>query len=98
MATGPSPSKRTHERVPFRLLQTPCCSALLCWVNPRFPSYCPECGTFIFPRIKGCVLQTDDRAMLSLSPTIGENLKGYVFNGEETEDTDTNPNPNSNPS
>lgn len=35
----------THnERVNFRLIQMPCCSHLLCWVNPRLPNYCPECG------------------------------------------------------
>jgi hypothetical protein len=23
----------------------PCCHILICWVNPRRPNYCPECGT-----------------------------------------------------
>lgn len=52
------------ERIVFRLVQTPCCEALLCWVNPRLPNYCPECGKFVFPTIKGCVLATDDEAFL----------------------------------
>lgn len=52
------------ERVHFKLLQTPCCTALLCWVNPRLPNYCPECGKFIFPEIKGCVNSQDDDATL----------------------------------
>lgn len=55
---------KTGERVHFRLLQTPCCNALLCWVNPRFPSHCPECGKFIYPAIKGGVLISDDNASL----------------------------------
>jgi hypothetical protein len=57
----------TTERVPFRLLQTPCCSTLLCWVNPRFPSHCPECGKGIYPEIKGCVLQSDENATLKVN-------------------------------
>lgn len=35
---------RTRERVKFRLIHTPCCGTLLCWVNPRLPTFCPECG------------------------------------------------------
>jgi len=54
------------ERVPFRLLQTPCCGTLLCWVNPRLPAYCPECGKFIYPEIKNGVLQRDDDAILKI--------------------------------
>lgn len=34
----------TKERIVFRLFQMPCCGHMLCWVNPRLPSYCPECG------------------------------------------------------
>lgn len=52
------------ERVHFRLIQMPCCGHLLCWVNPRFPSYCPECGKGIYPEVKGSVLLTDDSAIL----------------------------------
>jgi hypothetical protein len=37
----------TTEKVPFRLLQMPCCKTLICWVNPRLPSHCPECGGFV---------------------------------------------------
>lgn len=54
----------SNERVHFKLLQNPCCSALLCWVNPRLPNYCPECGEFIFPAIKSCVTSSDDNANL----------------------------------
>jgi hypothetical protein len=32
------------ERIVFRLFQMPCCGQLLCWVNPRLPNFCPECG------------------------------------------------------
>jgi hypothetical protein len=36
----------------FRLIQTPCCEQLLCWVNPRLPNHCPECGKFIYADLK----------------------------------------------
>lgn len=54
----------TTERVPFRLLRTPCCGHLLCWINPRLPSFCPECGKGIYPQIKSCVIDRDDTAFL----------------------------------
>jgi hypothetical protein len=41
-----------NEPVKFRLLRMPCCGQQLCWVNPRLPNYCPECGRRIFPQIK----------------------------------------------
>lgn len=54
----------TKERVQFRLIQTPCCKTLLCWINPRFPSYCPECGKSIYPEVRGNVLVSDDTAWI----------------------------------
>jgi hypothetical protein len=33
-----------NERVKFRVFQMPCCGQMLCWVNPRYPNFCPECG------------------------------------------------------
>lgn len=45
--------KPSNQQVPFRLIQMPCCSILICWVNSRRPNYCPECGTRIiryFPK------------------------------------------------
>jgi hypothetical protein len=42
----------TNDMIQFRLLQMPCCHMLLCWVNPRLPNYCPECGTHIFLKLK----------------------------------------------
>jgi len=54
-----------HERVQFRVIKTPCCSHLLCWVNPRFPTYCPMCGVRIYPEVKREVLTFDDEAVLS---------------------------------
>jgi hypothetical protein len=52
------------ERVTFRLVRMPCCSQLLCWVNPRYPNYCPECGKYVFDQIKSCVLISDSEATL----------------------------------
>ena len=57
-------SKGSTERVPFRLIQTPCCGQLLCWVNPRLPNCCPECGTRIYPQVRSCVLVHDEQATL----------------------------------
>lgn len=56
----------TNERVLFRLMQMPCCNHLLCWVNPRLPSYCPECGTFIYIKLRdgSQTLITDENAWL----------------------------------
>ena len=41
-------TKPSNQRVQFRLLQMPCCNILICWVNPRRPMYCVECGTKVF--------------------------------------------------
>ncbi len=61
---------RTTEVVPFRLLRMPCCGTLLCWVNPRLPSHCTECGKMIYPEIKSCVLHRDDGATLKVSAAL----------------------------
>jgi hypothetical protein len=52
------------ERVHFRVIVMPCCQHMLCWVNPRLPSHCPECGTLVYPTVRGCVSFSDERAML----------------------------------
>lgn len=54
----------TTERIPFRLLQMPCCGTLICHVNHRWPTYCSECGTRVLETIKGCVLVNDQNATL----------------------------------
>ena len=54
----------SRQRVHFRLIECPECHVLLCCVNPRFYNYCPECGKFIYPAIKGCVLTEDKTAEL----------------------------------
>jgi hypothetical protein len=46
--TGRIPQPPHNEMVPFRLICMPCCHVLICWVNPRRPNYCPECGDRIF--------------------------------------------------
>jgi hypothetical protein len=42
----------TRERVWFRLIHLPCCGHLLCWVNPRLPAYCPECGKHVLTELR----------------------------------------------
>ena len=52
------------ERIKFRLYVMPCCSHMLCWVNPRHPSFCPNCGKHIYPDVKGAIVFADDDAIL----------------------------------
>jgi hypothetical protein len=40
------------ERVHFRLIRVPCCGQMLCWVNPRLPNFCPECGQKVYAQIR----------------------------------------------
>jgi hypothetical protein len=56
---------KLYERVTFRLIQMPCCKALTCWINPRYPNYCPECGKFVYNRIRESVLDSDENARLT---------------------------------
>lgn len=64
LSTTPRP---VTERIKFRLIWTPCCGHLLCWVNPRLPNFCPECGAGIIAALRADgtrTLQTDDNATL----------------------------------
>jgi len=58
----------TTEFIKFKLIQMPCCGHLLCWVNPRFPSYCPECGKRTLGKfgLQGCILINDEDAQLKV--------------------------------
>lgn len=55
------------EQVKFRLYDMPCCGHSLCWVNPRPPTFCPECGRLVFDKLKGRELVIDDEAILRLT-------------------------------
>lgn len=55
-----------HERVEFRLFNLSCCGHLLCWVNPRLPTYCPMCGKMIYPNCRGDIVFKDAEAQLTL--------------------------------
>ena len=48
----------TNEQVEFRYMRMDCCGHLLCWINPRLPTYCPECGTCVYPRVRGMVIRS----------------------------------------
>lgn len=54
----------TTERVPFRLIHTPCCGTLLCYVNHRLPNYCSECGTHIYADVREAIIISDPNATL----------------------------------
>jgi hypothetical protein len=64
-----------NERVPFRLIQMPCCQHLFCNVNHRWPSFCPNCGAHVFPQIKGCALILDEDAWLKYDNGEKDNAK-----------------------
>jgi hypothetical protein len=49
----------------FRLIHTECCGVTLCWVNPRLPNYCPECGERCYPAVRSWVAFSDDRAHIT---------------------------------
>ena len=53
-----------NERVEFRLIKMECCNHLLCWVNPRMPSHCPECGRGVYPDVRSWVTVCDANARL----------------------------------
>lgn len=55
----------TTERIVFRLIVCPSCSHQLCWVNPRLPTYCPECGEFIMARVREAIHVRDDNATIT---------------------------------
>jgi len=46
------PKEKITEGIQFRLLVTPCCQHQLCWVNPRLPTFCPECGRLILAKLR----------------------------------------------
>lgn len=71
--------QRKNERVYFRLIMTPCCGTLLCWVNPRMPNYCPECGKAIWLRKEGShILHSDDNAMLRVTDMFDKEVEAVV--------------------
>jgi hypothetical protein len=51
------------QLVQFRLIQMPCCGQSVCWVNPRFPNYCPECGKFVYPDVKAAVVVSEEAVL-----------------------------------
>jgi NADH pyrophosphatase NudC (nudix superfamily) len=64
MAQAP---KTTQERVKFRLIVMPCCQHQYCSVNPRLPTYCPQCGEQVYGRIladPSVIMISDDNAWL----------------------------------
>lgn len=62
--TGGEPTSTHRERISFRFIRMDCCGQQLCWVNPRLPTYCPECGKSCYPHVKSWVLSRDDNAHL----------------------------------
>lgn len=61
--------ERTSQVVKFRLFRMPCCGQLLCWVNPRLPNHCPECGNKVFSKLQqdsGYTQVCDESATLTM--------------------------------
>jgi hypothetical protein len=46
------PPRNWREQVRLRIFQMPCCRHQLCWVNPRLPNFCPECGQPSLARLR----------------------------------------------
>jgi len=61
-------SEKWTQIIQFRLYQMPCCGHSLCWVNPRKPNYCPECGQFIIRLMKEHLPTIDEPAILKNLP------------------------------
>ncbi len=63
----------TNEMVHFRLIICPECSHNLCWVNPRLPTFCPECGKLIYAELRlnpdKHVLINDEKAWIKYGET-----------------------------
>lgn len=58
--------KRIEQIVPFRLIKMPCCGTMLCYVNPRLPNFCSECGERVYIQIRSgqCTMVEDLGARL----------------------------------
>ena len=54
----------TNEQITFKLINMQCCGFQACWINPRLPNYCPECGQRAYPYVKGWVTSSDENAWL----------------------------------
>jgi hypothetical protein len=75
---------QTHEICHFRLIRMPCCSFFACWVNPRLPNYCPECGKFVYAKLKsGEFTHHNDETAELLVHNLGQGLLGGVSAREE---------------
>jgi DNA-directed RNA polymerase subunit RPC12/RpoP len=60
-------TEATNQQVPFRLFFMPCCKFNCCWVNPRLPNYCPECGERVFMKLRvGDCTMVDSPAWLRI--------------------------------
>jgi predicted RNA-binding Zn-ribbon protein involved in translation (DUF1610 family) len=62
-----------RERVWFRLIICPSCSHQFCWVNPRLPNYCPECGEHLIMKLREhreAIRISDDKAILILTESV----------------------------
>lgn len=59
-------TKKVREPVPFKLIYTPCCRTLLCFINHRMPNYCSECGERLLALKKNpeAIIFSDDNAWL----------------------------------
>ena len=76
----------SNEYVPFRLFHMPCCGAQICWVNPRLPNHCPECGEPVLIQLKtGSHTLMDSPAWLRIETTfvVGQEVtfQRSIWNG-----------------
>lgn len=70
---------KTIEMVKLQVFHMPCCGSQICWVNPRLPNYCPECGEQVYMKLKfesmtHCIYR-DEKAMLHHSGDVISSVK-----------------------
>jgi hypothetical protein len=61
------PQVSVSEKIPFRLFHMPCCKEMVCWIMPRYPTFCPRCGKHILLELKSGEYTRiiDDEAVLN---------------------------------
>jgi len=62
------------EKVPFRFIAMECCGHPLCWIGPRLPNHCPECGVPVYPAVRSWITFNDQTAILQYSTTSREHV------------------------
>lgn len=68
------------EFIKFTLYMMPCCGHELCWVNPRIPNFCPECGKKVYFELLNelCSMAVDEKAQLKVHEEVIVKSQAFV--------------------